>query len=446
MALGNISSIGSLDQSIFDLQTLEAGQKLNNYSRIIQVFKEKIGIRDLRTFQKVWDLALSSHKIEWNGRDPLSQNNFHRIETALKNTLIYSGKGIETPGQGPDPQVHEIIQFLLGRGIPSASWMNKKNIRGVLVEKDPALLRAMRDEFRVILNSCSARLPVAGSKEEVLFQAFIGNIIALIPFSYPEAGELFSIPQKIDGIWKTVVYEVNLRIELTPSCFSSPIAAYGLTSAGSPPLLTFLGTTYPAGDGFVATLLSDSTPGLSVGHAPYLMGKSKIEEWLQDKEKVRLYGMSLGGALTFHVLRNHKDKVETLDAFSPPGLYPWNWTEEYNYSHQINIYTQENDLVAGMGIFPTGEGVRIFRVIPPEKENFLNAHAKVYTGGRRVTLLKSDPSYENGRFSRKALTAFHLLFGALFVFLPILCLYLIYSLFMRLNYPSVLPTSRFISI
>jgi len=54
-------------------------------------------------------------------------------------------------------------------------------------------------------------------------------------------------------------------------------------SKKGPPLLTFLGTTYPTGSGCVATLLADFTPGHSVGLAPYLQGKKGITEWFENK-------------------------------------------------------------------------------------------------------------------------------------------------------------------
>lgn len=358
------------------------------------------------------------------------------MKTALKERLVYSGKGIEVRERGPNLQVHQIVQYLLGKGALSSEWINLKNTRGVLIQKDPALLRALTEEFRVILNGCAEQLPLPGTKEEVLFKAFVGNILALLPYCYPEEGDSFSIPQKIDGEWKKVLYKVDRKIELTPKWLSSPIAAYGLVAEEGPPLLTFLGTTYPAGEGFIATLFSDVTPGLSVGHAPYLSGKEKIKEWFQGKEGIHLYGISLGGALAFHVLRNHKEKIGGVDVYNPPGLYPWNWKETYCEGPEINIYTQENDLVGLLGAFPCGDKVTLYRVITEKKENSFKAHMRVYTGGSTVAIFEASPEVENSRFSRKLLTALHFLFGVVFVFIPVLCTYLLYRLFTHLSFPG----------
>jgi len=415
--------------SWFDQTILGGHANRDFFQKISAVYKKRLGLESDRIFKKVWDQALAAHDIRWDVRKPLTIEEFNKIEAVLKDTLIYHGKGVEIDGAGPDPQVHEIIQFLLGQGTPSREWLNAKNAKGILIRKDPALLKAMRDEFRAVLKSCGEHLPIPGSKEEILYKTFIGNIVALLPYAYPEEGEVFSIPQKINGEWKNSVYTVDRKIELSPKWFSSPIAAYGLTSKEGPPLLTFLGTTYPAGEGYLATLLSDVTPFMSVGHAPYIYGKKQIEEWLNDKEQVRLCGTSLGGALSFHVLRNHKEKIAQVDAYNPPGLHPWQWKEKFNDSVEINIVYNENDLVGTLGAFPEGDKVNVIRPVLEKNQNSIKAHAQAYSGNKEVMLLKSDPAYENSRISRKLLTVCHFFLSCLLAFIPILLAYLVFSLF-----------------
>ncbi len=395
---------------------------------IREIFREKLGIDNRRVFQKIWDQAKDAGRLNWDG--PLTVDVFDRIEAALRETLIYSGKGIEVEGTGADERIHEIVQYLLGRGKASSEWVNGKMIRGILLKGDPELLKEVRDEIRVVLQSCAAQLPQAGTAEEGVFHAFVGNVVALLPFFYPGVGEEFLIPQKVDGAWKVVSYKVDQKLELTPRWFSSPISALGLTSADGPPLLSFLGTTFPAGEGFIATLFSDFTPGMSVGHAPYLTGRKEIGKWLEGKGGVRLFGMSLGGALTLQVLRHHQEKIAQVNAYNPAGLYPWNWNGFENKS-EVNIFYQENDLVATLGSFPEGDQVHVYRVIPEMPENFLKAHARVYTGSEKVTLIKSDAQYENGRLVRKLLTALHLILGALLVLPILICFYLLYILIVK---------------
>jgi hypothetical protein len=393
------------------------------------IFKEKIGVQDESLFQMIWHQALKLHQIRLVKSDAISDQ-IQRIDEAIRDTLLFHGPGIDF-SSGSHAQISEMVRYLLGKGVFSTEWLDRANARGVLIRKDPELLKGARDAFREVLLSCSEHLPIAGTKEEIVFQAFIGNIVALLPFFYPEEGEEFTIPQKVDGQWKNFQYIVDRKLDLTPRWFSTPISAFGLTSKEGPPLLTFLGTTYPAADGYVATLLADFTPGLSVGHAPYLFGKKEIARWLEDKQGVRLFGASLGGALTLHVMRNHREKIASVDAYNPPGLYPWDWRGGKDYP-ETNIYYQDNDLVGTLGFFPEGDKVHLYRVLGEKQENFIKAHARAYTGSEEVTILKSSPAYENSRFVRKLFTALHILFGMVLVFLPILFFYLLYSLFAQI--------------
>ena len=391
-----------------------------------EIFKKRIGIEDDDLFQAVWHQAVGLHNISFKGDfSPLAA----KIDEAIRDTLIYHGKGVEFSTDSSN--ISKIVRYLLGRGVFSVEWLKDVNTKGLLFQKDPELLQGMRTAFRQVLQDAASHLPNGESKEqELVFQAFISNIVALLPYSYPEAGEQFVIPQKIGGEWRVATYTVDRKIPLTCKWFSSPIVAYGLTSPDGPPILSFLGTTYPAGEGFIATLLADFTPGLSVGHAPYLLGRQEIGEWLKDKKGVVLCGASLGGAIAFHTARASPDKIGRVEVFNPPGLYPWNWRGCQNLP-EINIYYQNNDLVGTMGFFPVGDKVSVYRVFGEKKENFLRAHSRAYTGGETVTIIKSSPSFENSRISRKILTALHILFSFILFFLPILVIYLLYAFLLR---------------
>lgn len=411
------------------------------FDEIQSIFQNRLGIQNPRIFSKLWDQAANAGRFSWTPGNPLTVGEFNRIERALRETLVYDGQGMQPEGRAGDAQVHEIVEFLLGRGKPSKSWVNPRNIKGILLKRDPQLLRAVREELRVVLASCCAQLPAPGDRQEPMFQAFVGNVVALLPYAYPEAGETFRIPQKLDGEWRAVSYTVDRKFALSPKWFSSPIAAFGLVSAEGPPLITFLGTTFPAGEGYVATLLSDFTPGMSVGHAPYLYGRKQIREWLEDKQDVRLYGASLGGSLTMQLARDQKEKIGQVNAYNPAGLYPWNFIG-YTPPSEVNIYYQENDLVASMGVFPEGEKVNVYRVITGSRENTMKAHARAFTGAEEVALLKGDPQYENGRTSRKLLTALHILLGLALAFLPVLLAYLLYLFFAALARPALFLAAK----
>ena len=125
------------------------------FEEVQAIFQNRLGVQNPRIFSKLWDQAASAGRFSWTLGNSLTVGEFNRIERALKETLVYDGQGMQAEGQGGDPQVHEIVEFLLGRGKPSKSWVNKRNVKGILLKKDPALLRAMREELRV-------RVPLAG--------------------------------------------------------------------------------------------------------------------------------------------------------------------------------------------------------------------------------------------------------------------------------------------
>lgn len=407
-------------------------QQQETLQKIKDIFQNALQLTQ-RIFAKVWDQAVSVQRIQWNPKISLTQDVLHSLTGSFRETLVYHGKGCHMEWEpSSNLHVHGLMGYLLGKDQFSEEWLDASICNAIFVQKNPSILRCMREEFKNVLIECGKHLPVAGSPEEILYQTFVGNCIALLPYSYPEAGEVYAIPQKIAGKWQVCSYTVDTPIALTPRAIASPIFAFGLTSAEGPPLLSIIGTTYPAGDGFLATILADTTPGMSVGHAAYLWGRANITAWLENKEQVRLFGMSLGGSLCFHVLRNHSEKIGQVDVYNPAGLYPWNWCKSFD-QQIVNIYFQENDLVPTMGMFPTGAGVSLYRVLSSTSSNCLHSHARVFTGRNEVTILRSSPEYENRRCVRKVLTAVHLLISPMVGFLC-LCLVAIVCLGVRLRY------------
>lgn len=379
-------------------------------------WQSELGVSDKGIFEIIWGHAIACKR--------LSDSN---PAIGLRETLVYSGKGIAAEGRVSDPRIHSIVQYLLGRGdnITRGS-VDSSLLKAILISENREFLAKMGEELRSVLHSCSQCLPPSNPGEEKLLEAFVGNVIALIPYCYPNEGDPFEIPMKIDGVWRMVSYQVDQKIELTPKAFGKAIAAYGFVSQEGPPILSFLGTTFPAGEGFIPTVLSDCTPGMSVGHAAYLFGKKKIDAWIGNKNQVHVYGMSLGGALSFQTLLRHRDRVAGVHVYNPAGLYTWDWGKErYDSGPKVEIYYQGGDVVATMGRFPTGGNVNVYRVFASKLENFAKAHARVYTGGERVTILKSDIAYEHSRIARKALTALHFITGLLLLIPAVLAVFLL---------------------
>lgn len=342
-----------------------------------------------------------------------------------QSELIYDGPGIDakfsSDSKAPQ-QIREALEYFLGAGEVSKSWFNSENLQGIVRTRSPEFLAQIRIGLQEIFYSCGDyAMGIDSPDREKLFEAFIGHLISIIPYTYPDRNNVFSIPQKIDGAWRMVDYRVDQKIELTHQGLSGPISAYGLVSDNGPPILTFLGTTFPTGEGFLMTLLADFTPFLSVGHLPYWMGKDKINAWLEGKQNVQLHGLSLGGALAFHVLRSSKDRnISRANIYNAPGLYPWNWKQKIDDSCKVNIYYQGNDLVGTMGILPEGKNVSVYRIAQERLENPLSAHIRAYEAGKRVFLFEGSAQYENRRAGRRILTALHFCVGGLLFSLPIL--------------------------
>lgn len=306
--------------------------------RVQEAVREALSMTQ-QVFTRLWNQAAAAH--QWRLSSPLTAEFWQEILRSLQSTLVYHGPGccFEWPSSS-NSHVHGLVNYLLGKQLFSREWVNLEILKAIFWKKNPEILRCMRQEFKNALEECTRHIPEVGSPEEILFQTFVSNCLALLPYSYPEEGEEFIVPQKIEGEWRVCRYVADSPIALTPAGLISPIYAFGMVSAEGPPLLCAIGTTYPAVDGFLATLMADATPGLSVGHAPYWLGQDKLRAWLAGKENVRLFGMSLGGAICFHVLRKFREKIAEVDVHNPAGLYPWNWQEPFD-EERVNISPRE---------------------------------------------------------------------------------------------------------
>jgi hypothetical protein len=422
----DLKNLGSLDKNA---QAILIPKANTSFGRIIErftapgnleksikkLFEKHVGMEGRKVFSTVWDLALADAGITWQRVPSVSIETLQKIDSALKRAIVYQGKGIDT-SRAPtnNPTVHSMMQCLIGGGDPSSSWITRDTFRAVFLSQDVNLQRDMREELKFALLECCKSFPQSGTEEEKLYEAFVGHVIALIPYCYPPQGEAFLIPVKREGEWTICEYEIDERIEIQTRAGLTPIPHFGLVSKEGDPILTCMGTTYPAAHGFVATVLADFTPGHSVGAAAYLQGREKIGRWLDGKENVKVYGMSLGGAFSLHILGDFKDKLASINAFNPTGLYPEQWTEKFEEGVKVNIYTQDADLVSYLGSFPEGKNVEVYRFIRGEdgtSENILFAHAKVYSGSKFVTMLRLQPSSENRSFFRKCFTALHRTFS-----------------------------------
>lgn len=393
---------------------------------VFTFFQNRYHIEGKNHFKRIWKEI--GHKA-WDINTPLTVGRLRAIDDLFQKQLAYHGSGISSAPQltnHPNRTIQQIVNALLHGGpINAKELIQKPLLQAVFIKKDHEWLKEFRNELQRELDHLFENPPM-NEKDKIVWNGFLGNIIALIPFSYPLENDIIALPiLSDDGSCRRVEYQVNV-LELTPSSSTTPITALGLcpqNDSTAPPVLTFLGTTYPGGDGFAATLLADFTPGKSVGEAVYKSGHTKIDEWLKEKNHVHLVGTSLGGALAFHTLIHHQPKLSRVDVFNPPGLYENCWKrKKFNEGCEINIYNQAGDIVSRMGSWPTGDKVNIYNVIPHQKgvvEGKAASHAKVFTGCKKVTILRVKPEEDNNRFSRKVLTFMHRFLGPLLIYLPV---------------------------
>lgn len=220
------------------------------------------------------------------------------------------------------------LHFVLGNQLnPRKILANRSAIKAVLMKKNPALMREARGLFQGLLTLLADDLiKHSPKKKEEIFhtQEIIGNLLSLYIYMDPQNGEVVEVPKLIDGKWEKVAYHTQ-KIQLTPSWMGSPIVALGLTAKNAPPQLIFKGTTYPADDGFLLSLLTDLTPMESVGQTAFTQGGKVLSHWLRTHtdnghNPAEIYGQSLGGSLVQKAAIHFPKFIKTGFAYDPPGL------------------------------------------------------------------------------------------------------------------------------
>ena len=302
------------------------------------------------------------------------------------------------------------------------SWRNLlswQTFNAVVIERNHQLTQAMRYAFQQgfehVFQQLKAREELQPLTELEKNQAhlFINNCIAYLPYADPSPYEYISIPQCIEGKWELVEYKV-VPIELTPTsgfkrlflADHDRVFAYGLEPINNPkaePHLAFMGTTYPAGQGFVTTVNTDLEAFETAGKKLYRSGRDNITRWLdQQTRKVHVCGTSLGGALSLLLAIDQGNKLSRVDALNPPGLYlPWrksrydHW-DEFDEKPQVIVQKNQDDPVSYFGTWkPEWD---IVNVIPPAEKRGPNSvadHALNYAGFSDTQFKGVHPEKDN---------------------------------------------------
>jgi hypothetical protein len=293
-----------------------------------------------------------------------------------------------------------------------SSW---RLFKAIFIKRDKYLMRGMRHAFQEGFDYLYEQLSSQPLDELQLEQAqlYLANCLSLLPFSDLNPHESITIPQYIDGHWQRVEYKVT-PIELTPtSGFKKQfiydedrVFAYGLepiTNKKAKPHLIFMGTTYPAGQGFVSQVNTDLEAFETVGKKLYRTGRKKIIDWLKTQpKKAHVCGMSLGGSLALLLAIDQGDELSRVDAHNPAGLYEPrrksrfdNW-DSLKKKPPVIIQKQGNDPVSRFGIWK--DDWTVLHVIPPESlkgpHDYFD-HALNYAGHPETQFTKVDTKADN---------------------------------------------------
>lgn len=295
--------------------------------------------------------------------------------------------------------------LMMGWNNPS-HWENLKSWRvfkAIFIQRDYKLLKEMRQSFQDGFDNIFNQLKDTNLDQESLERSkfYISNCLSVLPFSDISKHSTFTIPQYINGLWRQVKYNV-CPIELTPKSGiealfirdTDRVFAYGLEPVdndNAEPHLIFMGTTYPAGQGFITQIDTDlewfNTPGAKL----YRSGKNNILSWTNSqKNKIHVCGMSLGGSLSLLFALDNPDRVSRVDALNPPGLCGnTQYFESWNNARskpEVHIQKQGKDPISFFGIWK--KEWHIWEVEPSKENrgpNFLSDHALNYAGFHDTT-------------------------------------------------------------
>lgn len=297
----------------------------------------------------------------------------------------------------------------------SESWdqlITWDTLKSAFIEQNPEMLKEFRAAFQLgfehIYNQLKGLTLNKEQREQV--QLYLSNCFSHLPYADLSPYESITIPQYINNQWEFVEYFVN-PIELTEENKltdkeNDRVFAYGLepiAHRNATPHLIFMGTTFPAGKGFVSQITSNFEAFETIGNSLYLSGRRRIHDWLaRQKEKVHVCGGSLGGSLGLLLAIDLGQYVSRVDALNPAGLFHQElkgkhdrW-DEMNDKPRVVIQEQGDDLLSLLGVWKADW--EILRVSPPKEKrgpNFLCDHFMNYAGFADTVFTYSDATHQN---------------------------------------------------
>lgn len=335
-----------------------------------------------------------------------------KIMQEMRQIIVANGQDLQLPDPYEFPPIVQAVYHSLFTD-QFVSYNHKELLSQIFLKQDPYIFKKMRELLQLLLKRIFEQL----QNENISHELLIGHILAYLPFFAVEEGETFEIPIRINNEWKLVSYAAK-KITLTPPALGSPITAIGLKSCHAPPLLLYKGTSYPSDEGFVLSILTDLNPGASVGAYAIYLAREKIAGWLADS-KVKIFGLSLGGALALHTAVLFPENIDAVFAYNPPALLQnemCKWQKMSPSYPTVHVIYHENDIVPATG-FKWGDGWNIYRIYLDKKKLFLLAHFKCFIARRHHIILRTNPAQDERKWSRLLIASLHFILS--FFFFPI---------------------------
>lgn len=352
----------------------------------------------------------------------------------------FESLGNSVPTEHNAIMVRNALRLLI-MGWP-ASWrqlISLTNLKAIFVKRDPELLKefrlAFQQGFEHIFKQLEGQHLNSEQKEQV--QLYLSNCLSLLPYSDLTPYESIKIPQCIDDTWELVEYFVS-PIELTKNPKARDhdrVFAYGLEpliQEKARSHLIFMGTTYPAGQGFVPQVKTDFEAFGTVGASLYLSGRAKTQEWLlRQTSKVYVCGVSLGGSLSLQLAIDFGDLLFRVDALNPAGLYdyhknPYDRWDEIRYKPKVVVQQQGNDPVSLFGVWKADWD--LLQIVPPEEKRgpvFFLDHIMNYAGFAETEFSYMSPEDENSKRKTRNLLLYTFARSAIYYFTIIPVTYLL---------------------
>ncbi|KTD09268.1 hypothetical protein Lgra_2503 [Legionella gratiana] len=295
-----------------------------------------------------------------------------------------STEGVELSKQAPIIARNAARFLMMGWTDSWTQFLTPAVLKAVFLKRDHELLRELRVAFQhgffEIFEQLKEKELTEEQKEQV--QLYLSNCLTLLPYGDLTPYESIKIPQYIEGKWEMVEYQIT-PIELTDVSGwrrffiqdKDRVFAYGLEplfQKKAESHLIFMGTTYPAGQGFVPQVNTDSKGFETVGKSLYRTGRKRVQEWLSQQEhSIHVCGVSLGGSLSLLLAIDQGNyKLSRVDALNPAGLHDAWSKSRYDYWDDLSdkprvvVQKQGDDPVSAFGIWK--KDWDIFHVIPPK--------------------------------------------------------------------------------